>query len=82
MAIVTKVNWGREITEAEVTSIRAYAANAVTAGTTDGVWYIGQTTEDTLTTTQLRVWTTTDAANGFIAVVNAFSPAPTSAEVI
>ena len=78
MAIQTQVEWNRELTQAEAESIQAQLATAVTAGTTDGSSTGGPSES---TTPFVRTWTTTDAANSWVAFVNTFSPAPISATV-
>jgi len=77
MAIITKVVWGRELTEAEVARVTAESDAQKAAGNTDGAIYSGSLVNGTV-----RIWTNTDAANAFIAFENTFSPAPTSAQVL
>jgi hypothetical protein len=73
MAIQSNVVWNRELTPAEAESILAQLATAVTAGTTSGEHTGGPPDPS------VRVWTTTDAANSWVAFVNTFSPPPVSA---
>ena len=82
MAYFTEVDFSRALTSAEQSSIDSYISDQLTAGTTDGNSY--QWTyqnSDTPGIQKTRMWSTTEAANGFISICNSFSPAATSAKV-
>ena len=82
MAYFTKVDFGRTLTSAERSSINGYIVDQITAGTTDGNLYQWTyQSGDTPVIQNTRMWSTTEAANGYIAVCNSFSPAATSAKV-
>jgi hypothetical protein len=78
MTIQTNVVWNRSLTSEESTSLQAQLANDVAAGTTDGTFTGGP---DNTMNPVVRIWTTTDAANAWIAFLNTYSPAPVSATV-
>ena len=81
MTIKTKVYPGRIFLKAEQNAVELKLSEAVAAGTTDG-----QVTRVPLDNTTLRsairVWSTLEAANDWIAFINTFTPAPISAEVV
>ena len=79
MAIVTKVKWGRELTQSEIEQINAYITAQIQAGTTDGVSYIDGLDLDTVT---VRFWTTSESATSFIAFENSIGTPPVSAQVL
>jgi hypothetical protein len=82
MTIITKIEMGRTLTAAEQEQKTIALDAAVNAGTTDGTStntiFPGV---DTLVI-GIRIWTTTDAANSYIALFNSFGPAPITAEVL
>ena len=72
MTIITNVNVGRALTAEETAARDAYIAEQVTAeltnGQSAGVYY---------PTSGIRVWSTMDAANAYVAWANAnYNPAP------
>jgi hypothetical protein len=81
MAITTRVQFGRQVTNEEKTIIDASAADAKVAGTTDNNPVI-ENPESAANHLLVRTWTTVDAANAWITFVNTFTPPPASAEVI
>jgi hypothetical protein len=80
MAIQSNVVWNRELTQVETESIQTQADVAVAAGTTDGI-ITGAIAGPDQIGPVTRIWTTTDAANSWVAFLNTFSPAPISATV-
>jgi hypothetical protein len=80
MIIKTKICPGRDLTKAEQNAIELKLSEAVTAGTTNG-----QVTrvppDDSVLRTNTRVWSTLEAANGWVEFMNA-SFSPVSAEVV
>jgi len=88
MAYFTQTNLGRAFTADEQTSRDNYIAAQVAAGTTDGnmyTWTIQQptTTDDGLSapTQNVRMWSTLEAGNGFLTLINSFTPPPVSAKI-
>ena len=79
MAIINKTIWGRDLTEAEISTIGTYIAG-LPAGETDGITYIGEQSDKRQIF--VRIWSTTEAANSFVALQNTFSPAPLSTQVL
>ena len=80
MANFTEVEYGRTLTAAEQTSVDGYVSYQTTAGTTDGnlyTWNITGSEE----AKSIRMWSTFEAGNGLITLVNSFTPAPTSAKI-
>jgi hypothetical protein len=82
MAYFTEIDFGRALTSAEQASLDSYVADQTTAGTTDGHSYQWTYQEGDIPGIQkTRMWSTTEAANGFVSICNGFSPAPTSAKI-
>jgi len=79
MTIITIITRDREWTADEQAILNAATANAVSAGTTTGLGAV--TSETTYPRTTIRIWTTTEAANAYVAVVNGFTPLPPEAVV-
>ena len=77
MTIITKIEWGRTLTDAEKATRDAQIETLIAAGVTNGR---AAATPDA--TSGVRAWTTTEAANAFVAWANAnYNPPPVSAEV-
>lgn len=81
MAIKTKIALARNYTADELAKFNAKLAEATAAGTTDGS---AQDLEDPpgSPTASVRVWTTIEAANDWLALLNSFNPPPVSASVV
>ena len=80
MAYFTEVVYERVLTEAEQTSVDGYVSFQTNAGTTDGNVYswsiVGSETGKSV-----RMWSTSEAGNGYITLVSSFTPAPVSAKI-
>lgn len=83
MAYFTEINYGRVVTEAEQAQITSYVQGQVAAGTTDGNLYTWsyEVTAELNGSERVRMWSTIEAANGMLAVVNSFTPPAQSAKV-
>jgi hypothetical protein len=76
--IITNIDLGRGTTPEESALRDVYIAAQVAAGTTNGALAAVPTNA----TSGIRVWTTTEAANAFVAWCNAnYSPVPIVAAV-
>jgi len=72
MTIITNIDVGRELTDAEKTARDAYMETQVAAGLTNG-----QNSAVPNAFTGIRVWSTTDAANAYVTWANTnYNPAP------
>jgi len=75
--IITKIDLGRQLTVSEITARNEYIQTQIDAQVTNG-----QAAAAYGTTSGIRVWNTTDAANAYIEFANTnFDPAPVSAVV-
>ena len=85
MAYFTEINYGHTLSESEIQQITNYVQAQKDAGNTDGNLYDWQIASlepvSTPGTQQVRMWSTLEAANGFISMVNSFTPPATSAKV-
>ena len=74
MTITTTVQFTRVKTQAEVDALHARLADCIAEGTTTGefTFDVGPTYSSKFT----RIWTTVDAANNWVALVNSFTPPP------
>jgi hypothetical protein len=90
MTIITIITRDRDWTAEEQATLNAATADAVSAGpaatadavsagTTTGLGAV--TSETTYPRTTIRIWTTVEAANAYVAVVNGFTPPPPEAVV-
>ena len=73
MAYFTKITTLRDLTTEEATQLNDYVATQVTANTTDGNIY--SWTTSTLETQTVRMWSTSESATGYQAIMAGFSPA-------
>ena len=80
MAIQTHVVWNRVMQQAELDSLEAKSAEMAATGVTDGTRRMINGTIDN-NGDVVRVWTTVDAANAWVAFVNTFTPAPENATI-
>ena len=80
MTIKTQIVWKRILEDAEIVAINAKAAEYVSAGVADDNLVVAMDT--TIGTNATRIWTTTEAANEWVAFLNTFTPPPVSATVI
>jgi hypothetical protein len=78
--IITSITRDRAWTEAEQNTIDEANNAAVAAGTTNGS-AADSTAKNVFPKTAIRIWTTTDAANAYVAMVNGFTPPVTDASV-
>ena len=84
MAYFTVINFGRVLTEAEQASLDNYTAGQVTAGTTDGnlyEWTVNSTDGQPISTNKVRMWSTLESGNGFLAIGSTFTPPPVSTKI-
>jgi len=77
--IITYVILGRTLTAAESTAFENELANCIVAGTTNDTKATASTTP--LSGPTIRIWTTEEAANEWLASVNAIDPPPAQAMV-
>ena len=75
MAYFTKITTPRTLTEAETGQLDSYVSAQTTAGTTDGNRYVWSTMPDSEGTQTVRMWSTSESAAGYQAVLAGFSPA-------
>jgi len=75
MAYFTKITALREFTEAEQTQLTNYLEAQTTAGTTDGNVYNWPFNNDYGLPQNVRMWSTSESATGYQAVLAGFSPA-------
>jgi len=73
MAYFTEITVPRVLTEAETSQLASYISAQTTAGTTNGQVYKWSNTADT--TTNVRMWSSTESANGYQSLLAGFSPA-------
>jgi hypothetical protein len=71
--IITSITKNRAWTDDERNTIIAANDAAVAAGTTNGS-SADSTAINILPQTTVRIWTTTDAANAYVAMINGFTP--------
>ena len=74
MAYFTKITATRELTEAEETQLTNYVEAQLTAGTTDGNVYNWSFNNDADLPQNVRMWSTSESATGYQAVLQGFSP--------
>ena len=75
MAYFTKITALRDFTEAERTQLTNYVEAQTTAGTTDGNVYNWLFNNDSDVPQNVRMWSTSESATGYQAVLAGFSPA-------
>ena len=81
MTIQTHVVWNRVMQPAELDLLEAKSAELTATGVTDGTKVMRNGTIDN-NGDVVRIWTTADAANAWVAFVNTVTPPPVSATVI
>jgi len=74
--IITVVSFGRDATPAETNTMSQRLTECVGAETTNGTG-----ARDPAHTVGIRIWTTEEAANEWIALLNTFTPPPVQALV-
>jgi hypothetical protein len=75
MAYFTYLSAPRTLTDAESTQVTDYVNAQITAGTTDGNrygWPILAT--DPAIVQNVRMWSTSESANGYASIMEGFSP--------
>ena len=80
MTIITSIYMGRSLTDSENQAKASLLETDVSEGTTDGTCALAPTPEPGKLA--IRIWTTTDAANSWVALFNTFTPAPVSSQVL
>jgi hypothetical protein len=80
MTIITVITIDRAWTAEEQSTIEA-ANTASIADGTQGPTAAYSAADTVLPRTTVRIWTTTDAANAYVAMINGFTPPPPSATV-
>ena len=73
MAYFTEITTPRELTESESSQLTSYVSTQVTAGTTNGNIYTWQISASG--TQNVRMWSTSESANGYKSIMAGFSPA-------
>lgn len=79
MTIITVVTRDREWTATEQATVDAANNDAIAAGNTFSN-YAASTLTD-FPRTNIRIWTNTDSANAYVAMLNGFTPPPPQAVV-
>jgi hypothetical protein len=80
MTIITIITRDRAWTTEEAERIEVANQDSIAAGT-QGPTVAFSAEATGLPQTTVRIWTTTDAANAYVAMINGFTPPPTSATV-
>ena len=65
----------RDMTEAESTQLSDYITAQKDAGTTNGAVYVWDTVVEAIPTQNVRIWSTSESATGYQAILAGFSPA-------
>jgi hypothetical protein len=81
MTIQTRVCRGQNTTTEEKAAIVVETDRLIALGVTDGN-LTRENDDDPDTRVVIRIWTTTEAANNWIAFINTFDPPPVSAVVV
>jgi len=81
MTIQTRVRLGRNATEEEKAAIVVETDRVVALGVTDGT-STRENDDNPETRVVIRTWTTTEAANNWIAFINTFVPSAVNAVVV
>jgi len=84
MTVITHVNLGRAITDAELNNVMDYLSNAVAENHIYAPAEQGNFPAMALSVdgqTAIAIWDTADSANAYIAFVNEASPPPVLAQV-
>ena len=81
MTIQTRIRLGRNATTEEKAAIVAEIDRVTALGVTDGT-STRENDDNPDTRVLIRTWTTTEAANGWIAFINTFVPAPVNSVVV